>query len=265
MPSLLEVQRAMYRSLVQHDDEAVAPCIIADGLPPEARLSIYRNTFVSSLTTALRLSFPAVHRLVGTDFFEHATARFIAAQPPQSAYLDDYGGEFAAFLANLPGAATLCYLPGVARLEWAVSCALHAPDLTALEISRLNTVDPADHGRVRFQLHPSVGLVHDDAPVDLIWRAVLDRDDAVIAAIDLCAGPVWLLVERGTSGIEVKRIDPPAWRFAEALLAGNSITAAMTAVPDADAVQLLAEHFAAGRFVEFGLAPGTGDLPELCP
>src|SRR5258708_26285856 len=107
MSTLLEVQRAVYRSLVARDDTAAAPHIVADALRPDARLSIYRNTFIGTLTTALRLSFPAVHRLVGADFFESAARIFIEEEPPYSAWLDEYGETFPAFLSRFTPAASL--------------------------------------------------------------------------------------------------------------------------------------------------------------
>ncbi len=254
MPPLLELQRAMYRSLVERDDGAVSEYIIADGLPPGSRLNIYRNTFIGTLTTALRLSYPAIHRLVGAEFFEGAASLFIEAHPPESAYLDEYGEEFAAFLASFSPAAAFAYLPGVARLEWAVNRALHAPDLPGLDVSRLTAVDPAVHERVCFAPHPAVGLVRDNAPVDLIWRAVLDQDDGAMAAIELRSGPVWLLVQRTPVGVEVDRIDAPAWRLAAELFGGHPIAAAIAAAPTADAAHLIAGHLAAGHFVEFDLS-----------
>ncbi|MGH6973460.1 MAG: DNA-binding domain-containing protein, partial [Stellaceae bacterium] len=65
MSTLLEIQRAVARSLLAPDDGAAPAYIVADGLAAEARLNIYRNTIIASLTAALRLSYPAVHRLVG--------------------------------------------------------------------------------------------------------------------------------------------------------------------------------------------------------
>ena len=253
MPQLLELQQAIYRSLVKRDDSLAAQYILADGLPPESRLNIYRNTFIGTLTTALRLSYPAVHRLVGAEFFEGAAALFIEAHPPESAYLDEYGAEFPGFLALFPPAAPLAYLPGVARLEWAVNRALHAPDLPGLDVGRLAAVPPADHDRVCFTQHPAVGLVRDNAPVDLIWRAVLDQDDGAMAAIELRSGPVWLLVQRTAVGVEVDRIDASAWRLTEKLFAGRPIEAAIAAAPTANAAGLIAEHLAAGHFVDFEL------------
>ena len=51
----------------------------AAGSTAAERLDVYRNTFLSSLTTALRISYPAVHRLVGGEFFEGAAQSFIQA------------------------------------------------------------------------------------------------------------------------------------------------------------------------------------------
>src|SRR5713101_4836442 len=148
MPTLLELQRAVHRSLVARDDGAVVRHILADGIAPEARLNIYRNTFIGALTTALRLSFPAAHRLVGSEFFESAAGIFIEEEPPRTAYLDEYGEAFPEFLSRFAPAASLAYLSGVARLEWAMSRALHAPDVEPLDVSRLSAIDPGDHGRV---------------------------------------------------------------------------------------------------------------------
>lgn len=258
MPTLLEIQRAVHRSLIARDDAQAVAYIVADELLPEVRLNIYRNTFIGALTTALRLSFPAVHRLVGDEFFESAARIFIEEEPPRSAYLDNYGTGFPEFLAKFRPAASLPYLPGVARLEWAVSRALHTSDEQAIDVSRLSEINPADHGRIAFVPHPSLGLVRADHPVDAIWRAVLAQDDAAMARIDLNAGPAWLLVHRRRSGIEVIRCTEPAWSFASALFASQPLQAAIDTAPDVDASILLADHLAAGRIVDFTLIDSQG-------
>src|SRR6267378_6124166 len=125
VPALHELQRAVYRSLVAHDDDDAGVYIRADGVAAAARLSVYRNTFIGTLTNALRLSYPAVHRLVGVEFFETSARMFIEGQPPRSAYLDEYGAAFPEFLARFPAATSVPYLADVARLEWAVNRALH--------------------------------------------------------------------------------------------------------------------------------------------
>jgi hypothetical protein len=251
--TLLELQRAIYDGLVSGRDGAAAAHILANGLAPEARLNIYRNTFVGTLTTALRLSYPAVHRLVGAPFFESAGCIFIESQPPRSAYLDEYGEGFADFLAAFAPAATLPYLPDVARLEWAVNRALHAPDAEALDLGRLAELDPANQDRLVLVPHPAIGLVHTRFPADSIWRAVLAQDDDAIAAINLGSGPAWLLVERQDAGVEVTRVEETAWRLMEALCTGEPLQASIEGLSPLEAPALLAQHLAAGRFVDLHL------------
>lgn len=261
MPSLREVQHAMRRSVVLRDDSAAAAFIVDDGLAPEQRLSVYRNTFVGSLTTALRLSFPAIHRLVGAEFFEGAAQIFVHEQPPGGAYLDEYGAEFPEFLARFPAAASLAYLPDVARLEWAVTRALHAPDMEPLGVARLAGLEETDHNHIRFVAHPSVSLLRAEYPVDVIWRAVLAQDGAALAEIELAAGPVWLMVQRVATGVDVTRIDERTWCFAAELFAGTPLGLALDAADGLDAPVLLADHIAAGRFIAFSFADAVADLP----
>ena len=126
MPTLLEMQTAMQRSLVDQDSVAVS-AMLADRVNPD-RLDIYRNTFLFGLTKALQLGFPVVRKLVGDDFFDGTAEIFITDHLPRAAWLDQYGGEFPEFLRSFPPAASIPYLSDVAELEWAVNCALHAPD-----------------------------------------------------------------------------------------------------------------------------------------
>ena len=58
MTRLLELQRAVYRSLVEGDDGPAAAHVVTDGIAGAARLGVYRNTFIGSLTAALRLVYP---------------------------------------------------------------------------------------------------------------------------------------------------------------------------------------------------------------
>src|SRR5262249_11467469 len=253
MPTLLELQHDMRAGLVEREVGPIAKSL-ADGLGPE-RLDIYRHTILTGLKRALRLAFPAAERLVGREFFEGAADAFIADHLPRGGYLGQDGDEFPGFLRPFRPAASLSYLGDVASLEWTVNCALHAPDETPLELSQLAVLALEDQYRVSLRAHPSVGLVRSEFPVDDIWRAVLSRDDGAIAAIDLAAGPVFLLITRGEAGLEVARMEKSAWRFVEALCRGEPLLCAINATPGLDAANLLAEQLARGRFVAFALDP----------
>lgn len=252
--TLLELQHALRRGLLEGVDAAtVCAEIVADGIEPAQRLAVYRNGFASRLATALQLAYPAVQRLVGEDFFEGTARVFAFEKPPRAACLDEYGAEFPGFLAGFPPAASLAYLPDVARLEWAVSGAAHAPDAEALDAGRLLGLAEAERATVRFAPHPALRLLRVDSPADEIRRAVLAQDDGALAAIDPAAGPAWLLVERREGEVAVSRMSEEAWRFTIELCAGRALCNALEAAGGVEPDVLLAQHLAAGRFVAFAV------------
>src|SRR5260370_27703804 len=207
MPTLLEMQAAMRQRRV-HRDSAAASAMLSAQVRAE-RLDIYRNTFLLTLTKALRLCFPVVQKLVGDEFFEGAAQVFIAETPPRVAWLDQYGAEFPDFLRAFGPAASVPYLGDVAKLEWAVNCALHAADPEPLDAARLASVAPEDQGRIPLLANPSIALVQLRYPADTIWRAVLAGGDDALRKIDLDCGPLHVLVERVYRGVERERRDLP--------------------------------------------------------
>src|SRR5216684_4636814 len=128
MPALLELQRAFAASMLREEDDAVCGAIVDGGFTAAERLRVYRNTCRSVLIATLRMAYPAVDRLVGRDFFDMAAARFMRAHPPQSGYLNEYGGEFPEFLAALGPASEVPYVADVASFEWALGVAANAVD-----------------------------------------------------------------------------------------------------------------------------------------
>ncbi|MBT2333222.1 putative DNA-binding domain-containing protein [Variovorax paradoxus] len=254
MPSLHELQQSMRQSILRDTQDAALDYVDGAGLSPWQRLSVYRNTILGALANALRLSFPAVQQLVGADFFEGAAQIFSREQPPRCADLNLYGGEFADFLERFEPAATLPYLPDVARLEWAVNRALHAPVAQVLDLSQLAAaVAPSDQDRVCFAAHPSISMLRSHFPVDTIWRAVLEQDDAAMGNIDLAGDPVCLMVQCLVDQVEVIRLDEGAWHFGAALFSGQPLRAALEIAQGLDAPALLAQHLTSGRCVAFHL------------
>ncbi|WP_321782207.1 DNA-binding domain-containing protein [Burkholderia pyrrocinia] len=257
-PTLAELQLAVRRSLGGAADDAAA-WIEPDGLAPRARLSIYRNTLTSVLVNALRLAFPAVLRLVGAECFEGAARRFIDASPPRSAWLDEYGAAFPAFLAQLSDLASIPYLADVAHLEWQVNVVLHAPAFPALDLTGLASLDDGALGTLRLRPHPAARLVRCDFPADTIWRAVLEQDTAAMQAIRLDDGPAHLLVQRVTEGVDMIRLGHDDYCIAAALFAGERVRDALSRITHADGYALVAMLLARGCFVE--AAPALDDRP----
>src|ERR1041384_2733563 len=211
VPTLLELQRAMQAGLIG-DNRAAVAAMLAQGVASD-RLATYRNTIFTALIKTLRLSYPAIVRLVGREFFDGAAEVFVAGHMPKAACLDQYGDEFPGFLRRYGPARSLAYLADVAQLEWAVNGALHAADVAPLNEQAWTLLAAEDATRIRLVPHPAVRWLRLRHPAYAVWRAVLDGDDAALRSLDLDSGPVHLLVERSTTGVEVHRLDATAWRF----------------------------------------------------
>ncbi|MGE3280070.1 MAG: putative DNA-binding domain-containing protein [Alphaproteobacteria bacterium] len=260
MPTLPEIQRAFAVSLGGGGNGHVADFVVAGDFTAAERLGIYRNSCRSVLADVLRMTYPAVDRLVGTDCFNAAAEWFCAACPPHSGYLNEYGGEFADFLAGLPEiGAALRYLPDVARFEWTLSCAANADGAASLDLNSLAKLDPGQHEHLSFLPHPSVRLLELDYPADRIADAVLADDDDAIAAIDLADGPARLVVNRGPNGVQALRLTQEAYEFACRLFAGERLGDLLNC-GGPDAAALLAEHLVGGRLSGFRLASEMGAI-----
>ncbi len=258
MASLLEFQRTMRTALLVGGDTPPST-VIGGALDAAARLRIYRNNVLGNLTGALRLTFPAIERLVGADFFAAAAAQFIPDTPPMTADLYEYGAAFPTFLAAFEPAQGIAYLADVARLEWAVNLALHAPYVPALTASALLGVPGSQQADLRFTPHPSLSLLALAHPAKAIWEAVLNEDAEArasgLAAIDIAAAGDVLAVLRGSDGLTLLTMSPFAYRLACALTDGRPLADALDLVPPDDAAPLL------GGFIEHGLF-SRYDLPE---
>ena len=250
MPTLPELQAAFGHALQSGGaPEPMLGDVIQDGpISVVERLAIHRGTFIAGAVGALRLTFPAVERLVGADFFEGAATAFIEAAPPSSAWLDDYGAGFAAFLEGLAPARPLPYLADVARLEWAASRAAHAPDAPVLDPGSLATLSVEAQALLRLAAHPAVQLIALSYPAEAIWRAVLAEDEAGLGATRIVADPHWLLLQRASDGLALRRLDEAEGAFTAGLFTGRPLCELLTPDMPPGLLALLAEHLAQGRF-----------------
>jgi hypothetical protein len=233
MSTLPELQAAFRRAMLE-DDDAVAVAVAGDGLEPAARLRIYRHHVLTTLTAVLEGAFPVVRRLVGEGFFAYAADRHIRRHPPAGPCLDEYGATFPDFLAGFPPCQPLGYLPDVARLEWAIQAALHAPDLPALDPAALAGVPPAAVPRLVFRLDPSLALLASPWPIDRIWRANQPEADPD-ATVELGPDEARLEVRRVGDDVGVRRLAAPAFAFRQALGAGRPLGDAAEAALALDA------------------------------
>ena len=246
MSPLRERQTRFREALLGGDVTPALETIAPDGLTAAGRLAVYRHHVIVTLTDALRAAYPVVCRLVGDGFFAYAADRFIAAFPPASPCLFEYGGALPAFLASFEPCRSLAYLPDVARLEWAMSQAASSDDAPPLDARALTRIPVAALERVRFTFHPSVTLLESPWPIDRIWRANQpDADPDLI--VDLGAGGVQLEVRRVAEDVVFHALEPGVHALRSALQAGRTLGAAtadaLARQPDLDLTAALTDLF----------------------
>ncbi len=258
MTSLREIQSALRIALLGGDEEPARTWIRGDGLEPVARVAIYRHHMGATLTAALRATFPVVCRLVDERFFAYAADRYIRHEPPSGPCLFEYGAGFADFLADFPACRSLPYLADVARLEWAMQSARHAPDAIPLSIGALRKMAPEVAASLTLAIDPSVTLLSSAYPVDRIWR-VNQADEPEPAVVDLGAGGAQLEIRRCGDDVVFRAVDPPVFAFRRALAGGADLTAAtaeaLASDPMFDLGKALTELFAEGLPIALGHTP----------
>jgi hypothetical protein len=232
MPQLAERQRDFGAALLNPELPMPTGLVGPDGEPSVKRFSVYRNNVVAGLTDALQDAFPAVHRLVGTEFFRAMARVYVVIEPPDSPILLDYGAGFPDFIGSFEPAATLPYLADVARIERAWSEAYNAAEATPLEPAAFMAVDPKQLPAIRLKLHPSLRLLRSRFPALTIWQ--MNVGDGVAAPVDCDAGGEDVLIVRPTAEVEVRSLPPGSLEFIQELGKGSTLLGALEAGLTAD-------------------------------
>lgn len=263
MLALEELQRAFRHALLNSVTDRLAGAIRTEELDPAARFSLYHNNVFGNLATVLCLTYPAIARLVGADLFAAAVARFLADSPSDHASLYEWGKGFPAFLECL-APAPLCF-GEVARLEWAISYALHAPEEVKVDLARFAASARERRGRITFRPCAGISLLVFDCPAYAIWQAVMAADKAAMAAIDFDAEPERLIVHRTGSSAGVLELTGCGMTFARLLCEGHSFDEALAAAGEENVTFLFSELLARGCFAEVIEEPAPLPPEEIGP
>ncbi len=234
-----------------HSDFAAAittgdPSTVASWLTdPSAlrRMAVYRNNVVHGAIEVLRAAYPAIERLVGTDFFAPMAKAYWQDFPPTQPSMSLYGAGFADFIAGYTPAAQLVYLADVARLDRAWLEAHHAADFPSLDPGQVARLAPEALPQLAPGLHPSVSLLSSAWPAYEIWRS--NRDDPAPARIALEPEPDFALVWRHRGTVRHRALTAADHAFLGALAQGESLQDAASAAAEVDAA-----HNAAALFGE---------------
>lgn len=197
-------------------------------LASQPGFAVYRNTVRTGSIDALCTNYPALERMVGSDWLRAAAAEYVEQHPPRHATLLDYGDTFAAFLEHFAPARDLPYLPAVARVDrlWmqahtaADAPPLAAEPLAALPLDALATRIVPPHPAARWRFEP-------DVPVYTLW--VGNRFDAQFTGEDLQWRGEGVLLTRPVAEVQHAPLSAAGAAFLDACAQGETLAGASAA------------------------------------
>lgn len=164
--------QTLFRAALLDPQAPLPPGVTSwNGSDPAQRFAVYRNNVTLSLIEAIEAGFPIVRTMVGEDFFRETARVFLRAEPPTSPLLMHYGEGFPAFLARFEPAASLPYLPDLARLELLRRRAFHAADAEPLAPDAFAALTPEQLPTLRLRLHPSLAVLASPFAIHALWAA----------------------------------------------------------------------------------------------
>ena len=187
----------------------------------EDRFSVYRDGYLARLAEALENDYPALRRLLGEGSFRSLARRYVRACPPVSFDLGRAGDRLPRFLTSDPLTGDFPFLPDLARLEWALSEAIVAPDATVLAWSDLVRLGPEASADLPLRPRPGTRLVRSRWPIaDL--RACRNAPEGSID-VQIEGRPMAVLVHRRGLDLVYRSVDEEEARFIEAAERGATL------------------------------------------
>jgi hypothetical protein len=241
-PGLSELQRAFADHLVGADRTDLVALVTGDAIPAAARLGVYRHHVRHSLAAALATTFSTVQMLVGEAFFRQLARAFVGQSLPTQPVLSEYGAGLADFIAGYEPARGVPYLADIARLDWALNGAYHAPSVDGLDAAALSAIGTDRLPAKSLSLAPGAALITSPYPLGLIWRA--SQPGAETTTVDLNSGEARLLVLRRPDDAVFVELALGEAAFVAALMQGKPIEAAAEAAFRADGAFDLSTVFA---------------------
>lgn len=198
---------------------------VPDGLTSKAskhekRFAVYRNNIASSLADALTVGFPVVCRLVGEKFFRAMAASYITRHPPKSPVLMFFGEALPEFLEGFEPAATLPYLPDIARLEIAIRESYHAEDSLPIDHAEAASIPPNALESATIKFAPSMRYLRSKFPVFQIWRLNTSGDPIE------SRGPEDVMIARRQYDPVPERLANGGYELVSALERGETLSSA---------------------------------------
>ncbi|MGF1742581.1 DNA-binding domain-containing protein [Vibrio profundum] len=152
--------------------------IVIDHFDAEARIQIYRNNFIISLTDVLTASYPMVQALVGKECFTQLARHHVLSKPLLNGNVITYGEGFDISIACFPAVlGSAPYLPEVARYEWMLDISQQQASVTSTPpqlrpIQQLTDLDESEHNKLVFHCQPGLQIFESTIAVFSLQHAI---------------------------------------------------------------------------------------------
>jgi len=227
LSELKQLQTAFYNAIFDPKNENITQAsnyIIGTTEINEAeRLSIYRDSILGGITTALTHIYPVCVKLVGEKYFTHMVAGYLKNIPSTSPDIGNYGEHLPAYIADFKPARELVYLADVAHLEWLWHKAFNAADDNLSRrgiqpLTALQNIAEQDLPAIKFCAVNSAFLIQSPYPIQRIWQ-VNQNDYQEAHSVHLDEGGISLVIWRSADfGMRIDELNEDETRFISAVL-----------------------------------------------
>ena len=166
-------------------------------------------------------------RLLGSDYFRHLAKEYVIDNLPNSPVMAEYGKSFSKFILSNAVIKNLPYLADVAKLEYSIGEAYHAPNAPIVTLSDFEKIGASRLFNSQVTLHPSVACFHSNYPIVDIWKT--NMHDREVKSITLLNAED-ILVSRPYFEILIESLPVGAVSFIRQLSDGKSMSEAVRSV-----------------------------------
>lgn len=219
---LRDYQKAMMDAIYADNSALLTHVSANERLTAAAAIEVYKGSVHSNLIAVMGDIYPVLKKLLGDEFFDAMSARFVGLTPSRSASLDDYGVDLPEFIEQFAPLHDYPYMADVARLEWAWHELFHAEDETPGDFSSLSGLTAQQQERLVFKPVKALRLLVSDYPIDCIWQA--NQPDNEDNTVELLPGAFSVAVFRDGLSVLVTRLSADEVAFVEACQKGMAFS-----------------------------------------
>ncbi|MFK5977951.1 MAG: DNA-binding domain-containing protein [Rhizobiaceae bacterium] len=200
-----------------------------DGQAAPVRFGVYRNNVIVSLIEAMKDAYPSILSILEEENFSRVARNYVAAHPPKSPMMQEFGNKFAQFLREFEPLKSSLFLVDLASAERAWLVAYHAEDQLVVAPEELGAVPPEIVMDVTFEKHAASWISASQFPLFALYCR---RDDAS-TDIDLTQSQN-VLITRPQNDVIVRHVGAGNCRFFEQIFAGSTLGEAIGAGTEID-------------------------------